>query len=810
MSLLKKCFLATCWAALLATAPLLAAPINPDVSEMSGSVPHLDAGAGAWVSFDSNQGAPTKGGLVVVYTPTDPGDFNAFPVNAGAASVTLRPTGAGATLNCSITAVEPSLSAATAGKCFFRANFDRIHVYYVGQLGIAQNLRVTINGLQPAAGLGVFQAFDSDSILPAKPQAVAGRIPARLGLVLDRSGSMAWSSHPLDLASDGVTPCNGFGVPPPGCGPTRWEVLGRGVEALLTIADAYLLPGDQVTVAPFDHVVAPQAIPLAPLDHTAVTSIRNLVKTPGGVLSPGGATSIGAGLVYVEPSVPPVDPTVRNQYVLLFTDGDQNTAPYVVFNDDQVRINDTQNDPVSGGPLHDWAADGNDQTADAKLCPFALRSDSPSSPLGTEFNGKIATRRCLGHALTTVSVDPAQPELIQYFLEILDATLIGDKLELAAVRSGLATQAAGWIEESFIVSRRDVAFTVLLAWVERQNGIGRAWLEKDGVFFPFDATQINGRISSGSGVSAITLRAPYCFKGRCVDPEGEWKLGFVPFFEVGKTFTYNVFVNNDNALIATRFGATQPQPGVGEPLVIEAVLEEGGKPIEGLPKGRVRAVIKRPKLGLGNVLGPAKVRPLPSQEGDQIGPAGLKAAAMLRDKTLRDRLLAALLNADVQVLPLIEEEPGIYRAKYTDTVAEGAYGLELLVDGKTAENGRFTRTFTFTPYVPVFPDAESTWATATVKSIPCPPATAGGKPLKVCFEITLTPIDRARNLLGPGKATLFSIPPKTGQMLAPVVDHLDGSYTLKIGFPKGGMPPVIAIGGNPLPQSGKAAKGTGY
>ena len=796
LSSTKKPFLhilALCWCFIAGAA--FAAPIDPDLGETSGSIPHLNAGANAWEPFSSNQGAPTKGGLTVVYTPQDPGDFIAFPIQGGGATVTLRPSAGGAVLPCSQVMAEPSITTATVGQCFYRINFDRVHVYYLGQLAVGDDIRLTINGLAPTAGLGVFQPFDSNVPVPGQaPVPEAGRMPARIGLVIDKSGSMGWSSHPLDLADDGVTPCSNHGAPPPGCGPTRWEVLSRAVDSLLALADAFLLPGDEITVAPFSSSVVPQAVPLSPLDHTAITSIGNLVDLGGGILSPGGGTSVGAGLEFVEPSVMPVEPDTRNQYVVLFTDGDQNIAPYVVFNDDQVRINQTQNDPVIGGPVKDFAADGDPNTTDVQLCPFALRSDNPGDSLGTQFNDDIATRRCLGHSLTTVSVDPGEPELIQYFLEILSSALIGDKLEVAAVRQGQVSQAKGYGEESFFISRRDVAFTVLLAWNERFNGIAEAWLEKDGVVFPAAQNRIHGRVFEAETTLAVTLREPYCSRGKCVDPEGEWKLFFKPFFEVGKTFTYNAVLTADNALVASRFSAEQPRPGVGETLILEAHLQEGGQPITGLPEGSVRAIVKRPEKSLGTVLGRAEVKPTRPQEGDQVGPAGLKAAAMLKDPNHREALLATLLHGNLEVVKLHEAEPGVYRAKYTDTVAEGAYALEFLVDGETAENGRITRTFTFTRYVPVVPDPEATWSTAEIREVDCPRPPRGISYPAGCFELRLTPIDRSKNLLGPGKTNLFSVPERAGWMLAPARDHLDGSYTVRLAPRKKGQPLIVKIG----------------
>src|SRR3972149_1133089 len=65
--------------------------ISADLSDGSGSIPHLNAAGTGWASFDTAQGTPAKGGMLVLYTPADSADIIAFPIQTGGASVTLRP-----------------------------------------------------------------------------------------------------------------------------------------------------------------------------------------------------------------------------------------------------------------------------------------------------------------------------------------------------------------------------------------------------------------------------------------------------------------------------------------------------------------------------------------------------------------------------------------------------------------------------------------------------------------------------------------------------------------------------------------------
>src|SRR2546422_476794 len=316
--------------------PVRFAAIFGDVSKNSGSHPELNMAGDAWEQFDANQGvpSPTKQGIVVVYTPTAPADINAFEIQTNASTqITLRP-GNPPTVEqtCTKVTAPPDLSHATEGKCFYQITYDRVHIYYMGQLKVGEAIHYTIDGLLPATGAGVFQKFDSDAPKPpgtgpqplVPPKPIAGRIPARLMLVLDVSPSMAWSTHPSTTGCGDWVDANTT----PGCAPSRWNVLGRSVDAALTIASAYTLPGDQVALSPFGGVVsATKSTPLTDLNPGTIAAIRTFVTAPLEAIN---ATSIGAGLEQFSNDFKPKPATERNQVVLLFTDGDQNTAPFVV------------------------------------------------------------------------------------------------------------------------------------------------------------------------------------------------------------------------------------------------------------------------------------------------------------------------------------------------------------------------------------------------------------------------------------------------------------------------------------------------
>ena len=598
----------------------------------------------------------------------------------------------------------------------------------------------------------------------------AVRVPDRLILVLDKSGSMNWSSHPTDVG------CGVYTSPPPGCGPSRWTILNQAISQMLATAEPYVELGDRFGVALFDSTVnVDNRMDFAEFN---LADISNFISDR----TPGGGTSIGAGITSFETELI-ADASDYHQTILLFTDGDQNQPPYLVTDGSRVLINPTTFSTAGTG-IHEFAPNMVD------ICPFALRADDVSGMLGSTFLQSVGELRCDSLMNSTVSISPSDPELVGFFMQVLNKSLIGDKLEIAQVTSGQIKRSEhASVSEKFTTSRQDLAFTVLVNWAEPGNNLKRVLLRKDGIDFPVTDGPNRIHTAKGDTYMAITLRQPYCRSdGKCVKSEGEWTLQMWPSFMTASSFTYNCYVNVDNASLASKFRVLQSQPGVGHPLRLTAWLTEAGAPIQGLPVGSVRAVLSRPKASLGEVLSKAKVAPAKRPDADPISEAGLKASAMLADPKLRRCILDAIRPSVKKEIILMESTPGFYEATYGDTKVSGIYSVRFKVKGKSTANGNFTRTFSSARSVEVMVDGKATLSTVKVSTIsPCDQP--GG-----CYSITLTPVDIAGNLLGPGKTRLIKVTKFSGQILKPISDELDGRYTVRISYPNTSIEnPMIEI-----------------
>ena len=824
--LLGSLFLGMCWI----SPPAYAAPVDPNVTQSSGSVPQLNATADGWDtgSLNTAQATPTKNGFTVVYNQTDFGD-NPFPIQtsgtcAGGTCVRFRPGSTGLPpdgVECTLSAAVPEFSTSNAGQCFYRVDpisGDRIQIYYMGLLAEGEPIRYTIDGLlPPPAGSGDFQPFDSDD--PNPGTAVSDltfsgtRDPAQFMLVLDKSGSMRWSSHPQDSGCSGNIPVTAGDT----CGPSRWEKLTESVNIVLDVAKAYAISAiDEFGVSFFDgSLEAPYPDPTTVINITENNICefregRGLVpddpdcNVPVTAVLPGGSTSIGAGLEHFE-SLAPGSPNVT-ETVIVMTDGEQNTTPYVIFNAGGANPVQYSNDGTSGGSTGEVLSDFN-------ICPFAMiPPDAAASTTPLDFQ-QISDERCNNENLMTIDISGSSNDtLTQFFLQGLNNTLIGDKLELAQVSHGELT--AGGNEEAvetFLTSKDDIAFTVLLTWAENFNGLRKLVLAKDGIEIPLLNTAA-AKVEQGQTHLAATFHTPFCDdSGNCIDSSSnsEWKLLIKPYFEV-PDFHYNLFVDVDNATIASEFRAEQSTPGIGEPFTLFANLTEQGKPITGLPPKSVVAIVGRPGASLGNILSKADIDPddLQTDTDDSISAAGRKVSAMLANPDFRKDILSTLEAQGFRTIVLEESDPGLYKADYNDTITEGVYPIQFLVDAKTAKNGYFKRNFFVTRHVAVAPDPEVTASNIKVASLSrCSSKYAGG-----CFSISLRPVDQQENLLGPGKEKLFSLPDFRGDILAPFTDQkLNGVYTANVGFPEGvsGLE-LIDIGGVKIPIDVPAKQSNKY
>jgi len=763
-----------------------AADLRAEPPDLALSDPSFNGAS--WSAFDANKGQPAKLGLVLSY-PFHPGVF------ISSADVFLKPSPAHAEIGCVTTALAPVPSAANLDDCFYQPAVNQIIIYYMGSFTPTQAVQYRVQNVADTDPGTTYDNFDTASV--GNPVPVAGRDPARFVLVLDKSGSMDWSSHPIDPG------CAAKTKPPGGspCLPTRWQVLNSAVTAMLSVATPYALAGhDDFGAALFDSAVqVGNSQNIASLDSSNVASLQALLSAK----TPGGGTSIGAGAVKFQTELTNGAST-HNEFMLIFSDGDQNREPYLWTNDALQQVVLDPDDPAESAHP-EFLPGGTVDDPDVDICPFSMRGDDPATPDATNRLQNIADWRCDGLTYTDVRI-AGTPDLVQFFLQVLNEVLIGDKLELAAVMSGEIPRAPGAsATETFTVSEKDLVFTILVTWPELRNGLTRLTLRKDGLEFPViggpPGSAPVGWIDRDRNRVTATLRRPFCVGTSCVQPGGDWELELVPFFEVGNAFPYNVHVTTDHPSIVSEFQVTQPTAAVGQPLSLTTRVTDGGAPLAGLADGSVTAEVCRPDTGLGNVLSASASKPGEGSSVDPISPAGLKVATMLDDAGQRAEILAALEATGCDTLTLAEGDPGVYGAQYTDTPVEGVYRVRFSVDADAPGSGRFTRKWTLTRYVPVVSDNAATLDSVTTSDItPC--SQPGG-----CIAVNLKPVDAAGNLLGPGKGTLFSLVEFDGVLLQPVADNLDGSYTLQVGYPAGVTErPVLDIGGTvitlPIPGKG--------
>jgi hypothetical protein len=761
--------------------PALAQTVTPTLDQLSSSAPKLKADSSGYEDLDIRQAVPSggKGGIRVQYIPDD---ALALPLDSTGAVVKLRPRGLpAADITCTYSPVAQILSPATSGKCFFRTfggAGDMVQIHHFGLLQRSDEIHYSITGVQGAVPGFTVLPFDSDTAFAgAKPIPNVGRNPARLALVFDKSGSMDWSAKPA-----GDPGCGAFFSPVPAC--RRWNILNDAAAQMANVAKAYATPGDELGVVFFDST-ASNTGGLAGMNTITLDAALGAI----GARAPGGSTSIGAGVENLK--APLLSNAAAHQNtVLLFTDGEQNTAPFLTSDGTQLLINPTQNLPF-GTP---WVG-----MAPVSLCPFRLRTDDPAGPGGTTTLQQIADNGC-GGLMGSPATLKTPADLITFFLQVLDKTLVGDKLELISITHGAARtrsrianptvlrRLGNGVSIPFRTSAQDGAVTLLLNWSSPGGDTMPSDLKisKDGIDFD-PLRDRNVVLARGKDHLVMTLRAPFCNDRRqCVKPAGDWSLGFVAGGQQGPALNHSLFVLGDNATLASDFKVDQPALGIGKPLRLTARLTDAGRPVSKLAAGSVYALIGGPTASLGTILSKSPVRPQGRKERDPVSLAGAKAAAMFAagDKGI---VAATAFNGQLKV-PLKETTRGVYTAQ-TPAPFEGVYRVTFMVDAKTPLNGPFQRIYTTDRYVGVAIDAATTLANTTIGA-----GSFNACPRGRCISVQVRPVDQRGNLTGPGKGALFSVDPKRA-MIAEVIDRLDGSYALTIALIDPTALPDLIIGG---------------
>ena len=153
-----------------------------------------------------------------------------------------------------------------------------------------------------------------------------------------------------------------------------------------------------------------------------------------------------------------------------------------------------------------------------------------------------------------------------------------------------------------------------------------------------------------------------------------------------------------------RFSFDTVHARTGENIRLRATVAYDGKPLTKLPPNAIRARVRRPLEGLGNILhatsggagGPA------APGGDVLSPYHRKVANLGR------RVLDRVSPRDLTTVSLVEEGKGVYSVAFDKTDIPGTYAFDLVLDWDDPRTGRVHREERIEQTVRVKPDPAKT------------------------------------------------------------------------------------------------------
>ena len=674
-----------------------------------------------------------------------------FPMQASGAAVQVKigsnapltcGTAPGAPGTCSYSIVDAFQHSNTCGPLSNQTCADTVQIVFNGTFPGITAIMYSASGLKGVSGelenLANLVTFSTENDTPAT---------VTTEFVFDISGSMALPSV----------------QPPVATTPTRMQALQFAAQTPFGLLNSYAIPKDEVGLVFFSTKSTPDttAMPacggsgsnlVAADDPAQVNPIAQQVQSA----VPTFATSIGAGLQAASTCGFTRDTSGNtNKTVLLFSDGEQNTAPMVSVSTPT---------GVNGQVLLDGSV--YDPSNSIHICPVtAGRLTAP----GFTLQQQIANAACSGQNAHIRDTDQtfAQADLQTFFAQALAQMLPTDKLELVADDTGKLVRGSTAVDK-FIVSANDVKTTIVLSWFGSSENDRR---------LPFQVKAPDGTVIDVSKRSRfarntvfIDISFPLFQGGTEIEERGEWQL-LINGAELNtQSVSYHVLVLSDNPTIVSQFSTDAPDAGTGEPIPIQVKLTDDGAPVL---NAIVEAQLEGPQNSQGTMLSTAP-NPASKTGGDTpstkgqgkldglfVDPAN---ASLFADKTLPTLTLSDAANI------------GVYSNSFKDTSAEGHYYFSIKVRGKSAVAGDFQRVFHIARFVRSKPDAGKT----VFRMLSFDPQQGGGGLL----TLQAIPHDALGNFLGPGYERDMHVKSSDGTApQSPLADKLDGSYEITFKVP---------------------------
>ena len=486
----------------------------------------------------------------------------------------------------------------------------------------------------------------------------------------------------------------------------------------------------------------------------------------------GGATAMGLGLLdgYNMLSASPN----ANRFIVLLTDGMQNISPLV----------------NNGGGSFDFNPDNGITNSNFNDNNITVHTLGIGSAIGSTFLDTLENISDSTLGGVTHNTDNATDALPDMWQNTLVESLDANSLEMVGHDSGtftMADQRTGK-KHSYHLNKSARKATFVLYWKgdRRKDALQIALRHKpSGIFIPASTNGL--RANDNNFYSIRHMDFPITLPdGTKLTGEGEWELFINGKLNVDSV-DYQTWVMAEDDAVKYDFTVPKRTWTVGELVsFISSITDKKGKSI--IKKViEAKVDISAPSIGLGTFVATNKVKSVRQIKTNAVttsannlstidnqikalkldpdsfnNAANKKLLLLLRDPDLQNKLARKVTTLNLKPTPT-----GNAIAKFDKTRIPGSYTVNISVKAIGIDDSIIQRTRRFSMRIAM----DSIDRKNSVIDI------QHKRTGKANLQVTITPIDKYKNYLGPGLSDKLVFNAKNIEQVGPLIDNLDGSYT---------------------------------